>query len=227
MSEEGLKQVIHAVAYARVSTEDHDQDPESQLVRIRSFAKERGITIVGEYQDKSTGTNLERSGFYEMMGKLQFDPSISMCIVLSADRLSRDMQDTNDIVKRMNALGKNLMQVSDPTINIATKEGMLMNNFKSYGAQSYTDEHALKVKAGLQKARERGVVLGRPLKRSQDKIKTDMLLIFAERGYSLNQVCKTYGCSRMTITRRLQEDGKLEEYKKKYEEAIQGRTGAQ
>ena len=56
------QQTVYAIAYARVSTDDHDQNPESQLVEIRKFAKNRGIEIVGEYQDKATGTNDERIG---------------------------------------------------------------------------------------------------------------------------------------------------------------------
>lgn len=58
MSEE----ITYAIAYARVSTDDHDQNPESQLTEIRRFAGDRGITILKEYQDKATGTNDDREG---------------------------------------------------------------------------------------------------------------------------------------------------------------------
>ncbi len=37
--------------YARVSTVDKGQDPETQLIALREYAERRGFILVGEYLD--------------------------------------------------------------------------------------------------------------------------------------------------------------------------------
>ena len=37
--------------YARVSTKNNGQDPETQLVALREYVTARGLEIVGEYVD--------------------------------------------------------------------------------------------------------------------------------------------------------------------------------
>ncbi len=43
--------------YARVSTFDKGQDPETQLLQLREYAGRRGFDLHGEYVDHATGTN--------------------------------------------------------------------------------------------------------------------------------------------------------------------------
>ena len=43
-----------AVLYARVSTDRGEQDPESQLVALRTWARSRGWTVVAEEADLVT-----------------------------------------------------------------------------------------------------------------------------------------------------------------------------
>ena len=41
--------------YARVSTVDKGQDPETQLVGLREYATRRGFVLAGEYVDYASG----------------------------------------------------------------------------------------------------------------------------------------------------------------------------
>jgi Resolvase, N terminal domain len=49
--------------YARVSTANGQQDPEMQLRELREYAEHRGVTIVGEYVDRMTGSKDSRPSF--------------------------------------------------------------------------------------------------------------------------------------------------------------------
>lgn len=222
MTEEHQR-MIYAVAYARVSTDDHDQNPESQLVAIRNWAKTKGITILEEFQDKSTGTNADRKGLSDMIGYLNMNAAflnpgkITKIIVLDADRLSRNMKDTNKILDLFDRLGVELTYVANDSLNLNTVEGMIINAVKAGAAQSFTDGHSLKIKAGLERARQEGKKIGRPSKRSDDAINCDMLVEFAKRGYSLRSLEKTFKCNKNTLSRRLKDCGKLDEFKKQYE----------
>ena len=222
------KRKVYAYAYARVSTDDHDQNPESQLVKIRSWAKERGITIIDEFTDEATGTNRDRDGLKNLLGSLQMnaidmDPGkVTLVIVLDADRLSRNMKDTNKILDTFDRYGVRLVYVANESLDVTTPEGMVINTIKSFGAQAYTDGHSLKIKAGQERARQEGKHIGRPLKMrtDNDAIDSEMLLIFAQKGYSLNDLGKMYRCSRNTIARELKKQGKLEQFKEYYNQAV-------
>nr|MCU0467545.1 recombinase family protein [Arcicella sp.] len=43
--------------YARVSTLDKGQDPETQLVQLRGYAQARNFDVVSEFIDYASGTN--------------------------------------------------------------------------------------------------------------------------------------------------------------------------
>lgn len=208
-------QTIYAVAYARVSTDDHDQNPESQFTKIREFAKQRGIVILREFQDKQTGTNDERDGLDLIYGYKRHHPELSKVIILDADRLSRNMRDAPEILNDFNEIGLTVVYVSDENLDLNTKEGLLMNAMKTYGAQAYTDGHALKIKAGQERARQEGKKIGRPLKRDES-INVDMLLEFSKHGYSLRDLENVYKCNKNTLSRRLRDCGKLDEFKENY-----------
>jgi len=215
------EQITYAVAYARVSTDDKGQDPESQLVAIRKFAKDRNIEIMEEFRDEQTGTNANRFGLQAMYGYCNMNRKVRKVLVLDADRLSRNMDDSQAIVKMYNDIGVQITYVADENLDLTTKEGKLINAFKSYGAQTYTDDHKIKVKAGLERARQNGKTLGRPLKRAND-INPQTILYMIEHGYSLRQLEKVFNCSRMTLIRRIKESGNFE----KYEELVKNRQKA-
>ena len=211
------EQTIYAVSYARVSTDDHDQNPESQLRKIREWAKAHNVTILSEFQDESTGTNTQRKGLSDLIGYLnmnyQFpDPGkVTQVIVLDADRLSRNIKDTNKILDMLDKVGVRLVYVANSELDVTTPTGLVINTIKAYGAQSYTDGHSLKIKAGLDRARAEGKHIGRPLKRDE-YIDTNILLELIKKGYSLRRLEKTYKCSRNTLVRRLKDEGKYEEF---------------
>ena len=46
--------------YARVSTTDKGQDPETQLIALREYAAQRGFVPMGEYVDYASGTRESR-----------------------------------------------------------------------------------------------------------------------------------------------------------------------
>src|SRR4051812_18630483 len=46
----------HAAIYARVSTLDRGQDPETQLRQLRAYTKRRGFHLSAEYVDHASGS---------------------------------------------------------------------------------------------------------------------------------------------------------------------------
>ena len=49
---------MKAALYARVSTDDKDQNPETQLCILREHATARGWTVTGQYVDHASAADL-------------------------------------------------------------------------------------------------------------------------------------------------------------------------
>ena len=58
---------LRVALYARVSTLDKGQDPETQLIQLREYAKRRNFEIIGEFIDYASGTSEERKQYKLMM----------------------------------------------------------------------------------------------------------------------------------------------------------------
>ncbi|WP_435357732.1 recombinase family protein [Emticicia sp. SJ17W-69] len=47
--------LLRVALYARVSTLDKGQDPETQLIQLRAYAQKRNFEISGEFIDYASG----------------------------------------------------------------------------------------------------------------------------------------------------------------------------
>jgi predicted site-specific integrase-resolvase len=58
---------LRAGLYARVSTEDRGQDPETQLRPLREYADRRGFAVAGEFVDRASGTTEQRPQYQKLL----------------------------------------------------------------------------------------------------------------------------------------------------------------
>ena len=63
-----VKKPWRVALYARVSTLDKGQDPETPLRPMREYAQHCGFAVVEEYVDQAAGTSEERTHYKRMMG---------------------------------------------------------------------------------------------------------------------------------------------------------------
>ena len=67
--------------YARVSTDEEHQNPETQLVHLREYAAQRIFTVVEEYIDYGSGRSSDRKNYQRMLDaarKRQID--VVLCV---------------------------------------------------------------------------------------------------------------------------------------------------
>ena len=74
--------------YARVSTFDKGQDPETQLLQLREYAGRRGFDIAGEYVDYATGTNEDRANYQRLLDDVR-KRQVDLVLVWRYDRFAR------------------------------------------------------------------------------------------------------------------------------------------
>lgn len=99
--------------YCRVSTED--QNLERQLESTNSYAQDHLGAPLGDvevFRDKSTGTDTSRSGYQEMMDRVD-EGEFEAVVVLEISRLARSLQDLDRTVDRVTDADTELHFVRD------------------------------------------------------------------------------------------------------------------
>src|SRR4051794_4135296 len=79
---------LRAGLYARVSTEDRGQDPETQLRPLREYAERRGFSVVGEFVDKASGTTEIRPQYRRLLEAAR-KREVDVVLVWRYDRFAR------------------------------------------------------------------------------------------------------------------------------------------
>lgn len=211
-----------AYAYARVSTDDHDQNPEVQLIQIRKWCNDQGVILKAEFSDHISGGEITRTGLSEMLGRLVLEP-VHLVVMLSPDRLTRDMHDSDRLLAKFQDMGVVIRYVTSD-IKTETQEGQLIHYMNAYSAEKFRTDNKVKVLAGLEKARLSGKLCHRPAV----PIDVNKVLDYARSGLTMSSMSPLFvyklqttnkdgtpiirHASREHIRKALLAAGKMDEY---------------
>lgn len=150
--------------YARVSTSDRDQDPDTQILPIREFCRAHGWTIAGEFVDHASATDLRGRTAWRDLLALASRRKFDLILVWKLDRAFRSVAHMSTTVEQIRRWGVGLRSYSEPWLDTsgASPAGDLMlNNLASFALF----EKALiaeRVRAGMARAKKQGKHIGRP-----------------------------------------------------------------
>ena len=145
--------------YARVSTDR--QAAESQLNALREYIDKRAWAISKEYIDEGyTGSTTKRPAFAAMMADAR-KRSFDILLVYKLDRLSRSLKDLIATLDDLHSLGIDFISY-DNGLDTTTPTGRLIFNVVGDVAEFEKDIIRERVKAGLENAKRKGKLLGRP-----------------------------------------------------------------
>ena len=185
----------HAALYLRVST--LDQHPETQLHDLRQMAAQRGLEIVQEYSDRVSGAKARRPGLDELLRDARRG-KFDVVLVWAADRIARSTKHFLEVLDELNHLGIEFASFREP-IDTAGPLGRAL--VVIIGAIAELERNLIieRVRAGMRRAKLEGRHIGRkPVEVDREAILGDR-----RRGQSLGQLARTYGVSRTTIHRVL------------------------
>ena len=184
--------------YARVSTEG--QDPEVQLQALRAHATNRGWTIVEEFVDHGYSGAKEKRPALDRLMKAAWTGKFQAVLVFRFDRFARSPKHLLTALEQFRSLTINFISLQEQ-FDTSTPIGHAM--FVIIGAMAQLEQDIIRerVKAGLDRARSRGVRLGRPVAQA----KPDEVAVLKQQGLSLPEIAKRLRCSRSTVKRRLRE----------------------
>ncbi len=183
--------------YARVSTKN-SQNPETQLLALREYAKARRLEVFGEYVDVGiSGGKDSRPALNRLMAdarKRRFDA----VLVARFDRFARSTRHLVRALEEFNALGVDFISLNE-SIDTSTPMGKMVFTVIAAVAELERSIIRERVIMGLQRAKAQGRQLGRPRVITCE----DQLLKLSEQGLSSRQIAKQLSLSPSTVLRRL------------------------
>ena len=150
---------MNAVIYARYSSHGQtEQSIEGQLRDNYAWAKQQGVTVIGEYIDRAlTGTMDKRPDFQRMIhdaAKRQFE----LIIVWKLDRFARNRYDSANYKAKLKKYGVRVVSAKEAITD--GPEGIIMEGLLESMAEYYSANLSQNVKRGLRESAEKGQFCG-------------------------------------------------------------------
>jgi DNA invertase Pin-like site-specific DNA recombinase len=169
--------------YARVSTKNNGQDPETQLIALREYATHRGFQIAGEYVDVGISGAKDRRPELDRLMTDARRRKVDAVLVARFDRFARSTKHLVLALEEFNALGIDFISLNE-SVDTSTPMGKMI--FTVIGAVAELERSLIRerVVMGLDRAKRQGKTLGRP-KTLVDRERVQQL---RARGLSLRQI---------------------------------------
>ena len=152
---------MRVALYARVSTPDKGQDPETQLMALRDFCVAQGWEVYREYVDKAPANDLaHRVAWRELLddaAKRKFQAAV----VFKLDRAFRSVKHLHDTLAAWELVGVGFRSVREQ-FDTSTALGRLLLNLLASLAEFELELIRERVNAGMDRARRQGKRIGRP-----------------------------------------------------------------
>ncbi len=153
---------MRAAIYARVSTSDKEQSPETQLIPLREFAATHGWVVAGEFVDHASATDLRGRVAWRHLLDEASKRRIDLLLVWRIDRAFRSVLDAATTLERFKAWGIGLRSYSEPWLDTTSPFGEALYYITAAYAQLERGILSERVKAGMARAKQQGKTLGRP-----------------------------------------------------------------
>jgi len=176
--------------YARVSTLEKGQDPETQLRQLRDYVERRNFELTGEFVDYASGKTENREQYKTMLDLVR-KRQIDVVLVWRYDRFARSTQALVNALNEFRSLGVDFISYQE-NIDTTTPQGELIFSIMASLAQFESALISQRVKAGMARAKSQGKRVSRPplsdakQKRIQDLYKDKV---------SIKQISKQLGIS--------------------------------
>jgi DNA invertase Pin-like site-specific DNA recombinase len=178
--------------YAYVSTRDHNL--EAQLDALAAAGCDRIIT------EKASGNgSKERPELDRLVENLREGDTL---VVYKLDRLGRSTFKLLGLTKELQVRGVEFVSLRDQ-IDTSSAIGKAMFRMLAVLAEMERELIVERTQAGLQAARKRGRVGGRP--RVDEKSVERALKLYDSKDYSISEITELTGVSKATLYRRLKE----------------------
>lgn len=180
------------IGYARVSTEEQNLDLQVDALQkagCKTIYKDQGISAVAK----------SRSGFECALNALQEGDTF---VIWKMDRAFRSLRHALDVLEVFEQRNIDFISLTDQ-IDTTTPIGKCMYQVRNAFAELERSLISERTKAGMEAARRRGVILGRPKKLSDEQIQWAKQHRENNPATTLTSIAKKLGVSSKTLSRAL------------------------
>lgn len=182
------------IGYARVSTDDQNLD--MQQIAIEKYAKDNEMELV-MYLEKISS----RKKRPELQNALKASTKGDIFVVYKLDRLARSTKELYQLTEQLKEKGIEFVSIND-SFDTTTPTGKAMFGMLAVFAEFERDIIQQRTKAGLEAARKRGKIGGRPaIDEKTKRLVTKLYLA----GEGATDIAKEYGIGRATVYKILNE----------------------
>ncbi len=177
------------IGYARVSTAD-------QTLNLQQDALQKaGCDRI--FTDTASGTKQERRGLEEALSHVRPGDTL---VVWRLDRLGRSLRHLIDTITALSQKGIGFKSITE-NIDTTSSGGKLV--FHIFGALAEFERDIIRERtsAGLQAARARGRLGGRPRALNSSKKVAMAKALYSDKTNSVADICRTLNISRATLYR--------------------------
>jgi DNA invertase Pin-like site-specific DNA recombinase len=178
------------IGYARVSTESQNLD--RQLDALKKY----GVDII--FNEKMSGVKRDRPELKKMLEHMTPGDTV---VIESLSRLGKSTKDLIELMELFKTKGVNLVSLKE-SIDTNTSTGKLLFTLMSAIAQFERDVIADRTKEGLNSAKARGRLGGRPKIESSTVNKA--VKLYNTRQYSIKEIEDLTGVKKATLYRYLE-----------------------
>ena len=178
--------------YARVST--HDQNLDRQIDELKRAGCEK------IFCEKVSGVKKDRPEFNKMLEMLREGDIV---IVSELTRLSRSTKDLINTVEMFNKMGVQVKSLKEQWLDTTTAHGKLIFTIMAGLSEFERNLTIERTRAGLEAARARGRVGGRP-RVKKEKIEL-AIKMYNSKEYTIKEITQATGISKATLYRYLKE----------------------
>jgi DNA invertase Pin-like site-specific DNA recombinase len=193
---------VRVAIYARVSTIDKGQEAENQLRELRQFVSSKvtdGWTLAGEYVDQASGKTANR-GEFQRLFRDAAERKFDLVLFWSLDRFTREgVLETLQHLNRLTSNGVDWWSFKEEYLrSIGPFRDAVLSILATIAKQERV-RMSERVKAGLDRAKAQGKVVGRP----KVVVDRDRVVQLRDQGLSHWQICQEVGISRTSVQRIL------------------------
>ena len=182
--------------YARVSTKNNGQDPETQLIALREFANARGFEVSDEYIDVGISGAKDRRPELDRLMKDVRRRKVDAVLVARFDRFARSTKHLVLALEEFNALGVDFISLNE-SVDTSTPMGRMVFTVIAAVAELERSLIRERVMMGLDRARRQGKRLGRP----QRIVDRRRIADLRSKGLSLRQIAAELNIGKDKVAR--------------------------
>lgn len=151
--------------YLRVSTNDKGQTVETQRLPILEFCTASGHTIVGEWSDEASASNLKARTGWRAMLEAASQRKFDLLLTYRLDRAFRSVPEAANTLERLRGWGIGFRALQESWIDTASPFGEALYYITAAYASLERGILRERVRSGMERARRLGTRSGKPIAR--------------------------------------------------------------